>query len=316
MLDDYTNTSSVAIDIMKKAIYENKISHAYLFETDGSKESFNIIMSFVKAIVCSNHYTNNSKCDTCNICSRIDNNNYMEVKIIEPDGNWIKKEQLVSLQDDFNMKALEGNMRVYVIKNCDRMNKQAANSILKFLEEPVSGIVAILITDNVNKLLDTIVSRCQLIKINVNNVNADTTIDNLNKLLIANNYSGLFKKEEDKRVFIDNVIKFILYLENNKVATIVNVKKLWHNNFDNREISSLVMDMLINFYFDVLLNLNNRDSVFFVDRQEDINSVVRLNTTEKVNNKIKILIDSKDDLKFNLNLNLFVSKLIIDLGGD
>lgn len=88
---------------------------------------------------------------------------YVDVKVIKSDGMWIKKDQLLDLQSEFNNKAFEGNKKIYIIRSAEKMNVQTANSILKFLEEPVDDIIAILITDNINMLLPTIISRCQVI---------------------------------------------------------------------------------------------------------------------------------------------------------
>ena len=94
-------------------------------------------------MLCPYGYSNNSNCGECSRCMRIENGNDPEVRYIYPDGLYIKKEQLKDLQEEFNLSSIEGNRRVYVIWNCEKMNVQASNSILKFLEEPVSNIVAI-----------------------------------------------------------------------------------------------------------------------------------------------------------------------------
>ena len=92
--------------------------------------------------------------------------------------------QLDILQKKFETKALESDKRVYIINYADKMNSSSANSILKFLEEPEPDIIAILIADNRYQLLDTIVSRCQLINlVNINMINYDTTLENINALL-------------------------------------------------------------------------------------------------------------------------------------
>jgi len=58
----------------------------------------------------------------CLKCKRIDNGNYTEVRYIYPDGLFIKKEQLLELQSDFNLSSVEGKKLVYVIWNCEKMN--------------------------------------------------------------------------------------------------------------------------------------------------------------------------------------------------
>ena len=84
--------------------------------------------------------------------------------IIEPDGMSIKKNQLQELQDQFSMKPVYSKYNSYVIMNAELMNASSANSILKFLEEPTDHIIGFLVTNNKEKMLDTIISRCQNLK--------------------------------------------------------------------------------------------------------------------------------------------------------
>ena len=105
---------------------------------------------------------------------------------------WIKKEQLEELQQNFSETSVESNKRIYVIHNADRLNTASANSILKFLEEPEDNIIAILMTDNIHQLLDTIISRCQIISFAKNNKALEKIIDNVKTIenlhtLIKNN---------------------------------------------------------------------------------------------------------------------------------
>ena len=163
MLDAYKDGQAVAYNIMMNAINNNKLSHAYLFDSNGNSDVMNIVLSFVKIIICMDKKSDE---EILNIFDRIDNGNYIDVKIIEPDGLWIKKEQLLDLQSEFSKSAIEGSKKIYIIKSADKMNIQTANSILKFLEEPVDDIIAILIVDNINLVIPTIISRCQIIKLN------------------------------------------------------------------------------------------------------------------------------------------------------
>lgn len=141
MLDRYKIGQPLVYTMLNNAIDSDKLSHAYLFDANGNDEVYDIIYSFVKMIFCRNI---SDKKKINNICKRIDDSNYIDLKIIEPDGLWLKKEQILDLQNEFSKKAIEGDKKVYIIKSADKMNTQTANSILKFLEEPVDDIVAIL----------------------------------------------------------------------------------------------------------------------------------------------------------------------------
>ena len=166
MLDDYKMSQDVAYSLVVNAIKRSKLSHAYLFNANGNDSVMDFVFAFIKTILCDNNYTSISEnCGSCNKCNRIKNNNYPEIKIIESDSFVIKKEQLMELQSEFSRSSIEGKYLIYIIKDCEKMNKQASNSILKFLEEPVPGIIAILVTNNLSKILETISSRCQIINL-------------------------------------------------------------------------------------------------------------------------------------------------------
>ena len=163
MLDDYIVEQEKVVKILKNSIQKNKVSHAYLFETNGYKNQKELALAFAKMLLCPYNYSNNKICVNCTQCKNIDKNIFPEIKIIDTDGLWIKKEQLDVLQKEFSEKSILKNKKIYIINHADRLNKSSANSILKFLEEPEENIIAILTTDNMYQMLDTIISRCQII---------------------------------------------------------------------------------------------------------------------------------------------------------
>ncbi len=317
MFDDYKEVQAVAYDLLIDTLKSGKISHAYLFETNRYMKAMDFVMAFVKAVLCPSHYCSiGDNCDGCNQCMRIDDGNYTEIKVIEPDGMWIKKEQLLELQEEFTKKGIEGEKRIYIIKQCEKMNPQAANSILKFLEEPAENIYAILVTDNVDLLLETIVSRCQCVNLAKAIMDVDKTVEALANLYCTTSTSyEEFISNEDNELYIGAIIEFILYLEQYKLDTIVYTKKLWHSKFKDKESNVLAFDLMINFYNDALKYKCGRDISFFVDRKEDVMKICEFNSVLSLVKKLDILLDMKENIKYNLNANLLVDKLIIDLGG-
>lgn len=155
------------LSIVDKIVSSNRISHAYIIQLKNYGDDFVLVKSFVKAILCKEKRKVSElfDCKLCNICNLIDNDNYPDLCVIEPEGKEIKKSQLVGLQKEFNNKSLLDNKRIYILKEADKLNESAANTILKFLEEPSDDIVAILVTTNRYKMLETILSRCQVLSI-------------------------------------------------------------------------------------------------------------------------------------------------------
>jgi DNA polymerase-3 subunit delta' len=93
MLNDYQYGQPVAYNILANAIKNKTIAHAYLFYADNSKISVHFAISFAKTLLCPNNKLSEEECCDCSICHRINNNNFPELKIIAPDGLWIKKDQ-------------------------------------------------------------------------------------------------------------------------------------------------------------------------------------------------------------------------------
>ena len=147
------------IKLLNNAKNKNKLVHAYLFEGDSGTGTLEAAKYFAMMLLCDEE----EPCFKCNTCERIEYNSHMNVVLIEPIGDVIRKEQVENLMHDFSMTSLEKGPQVYIIKDADKMNTSAANALLKFLEEPAKDHYAILLTNNHKRLLDTIVSRTQFI---------------------------------------------------------------------------------------------------------------------------------------------------------
>ena len=157
------------IDYINKIIENNKVSHAYLIEINDYDTDKEYIFDFIKMILCDISYGNLEK-ENNNIIKLIDDDNYPDIKIIEPEGSTIKKSQMLDLQKDYSNKSLLDGKRIYVLKEADKLNPASANTILKFLEEPEEDIIAILLTTNRYKIIETILSRCQILTLKENSI--------------------------------------------------------------------------------------------------------------------------------------------------
>ena len=310
MLDEFAIEQEKVTKILKNSILKNKLSHAYLFEVNGYKNKKNLALAFAKMILCPNNYSNNSKCVNCTQCKNIDKNIFPEIKIIEPDGLWIKKEQLDELQKEFSEKSILSNKKIYIINQADRLNKSAANSILKFLEEPEENIIAILITDNMYQLLDTIISRCQIISFSKeHNISSLSFLEKIkNNTTISEN-----KTEEEIENQIGQTIEFINYFEKNKLDTLLKTQKLWHNNFKEKDDIIFAINVMTLFYQDILNNILNRNLKIFNNYQEKIDEISKNNTVHSITNKINILLKTRNKINVNTNSSLLIDKLILEL---
>lgn len=308
MLDDYIVEQERVVKILKNSIKKNKISHAYLFETNGYKNQKELALAFTKMLLCPNNYSNNKNCVNCTQCKNIEKNIFPEIKIIEPDGLWIKKEQLDILQKEFSEKSILSNKKIYIINHADRLNKSSSNSILKFLEEPEENIIAILTTDNMYQMLDTIISRCQVISFSKeHNINDESILSKIrNYTIVPENIT-----DEMLQNIIGQVVEFSNYYEKNKIDTILKTQKLWHNNFKEKDVILLAVNIMLLYYQDILNSKLERNIKIF--KNYNIEELKNKNTIKKLTQKINVIIKTKEKINFNTNSQLLIDKLIMDL---
>lgn len=292
MLEKYKDSQSIAYNILINAINSNKISHAYLIDENNNSDAFSFVLAFIKTILCSNDKLNDTEKEY--LCKRIDEGNYPELKIIEPDGMYIKKKQVLDLQQEFSRSAIEGGKRIYIIRDCDKMRTETSNSMLKFLEEPDNNIIAILMTNNYNNILSTIISRCQIIKLNNEN---------------CCNYN-----EEDEEI----AINFIYSLENKGITTLLNISNLWFDKVGTRDREKMIQifDIMIDMYNDVLKLKINMDDIKYDKYKDKLYDIVSFNKENDILNKINYLLDVKDSIKFNVNSSLLIDSVVINIGGN
>ena len=289
MLNKYAEEQSIVYSLLTNEIKNDQISHAYLFDENNCSYAFDLVISFIKDILCSKLDVNSKEL----LCQKIDDGNYTELKIIEPDGMFIKKQQILDLQNEFSMSAIEGNKRIYVVREAEKMRSETANSMLKFLEEPENNVVAILMTNNFNILLPTIISRCQVVRLNDDNNNV---------------YDNNFDKM---------VLNFIINIENNGLKEIVNEQQLLFDNINIKEREKYIIffDKMIDMYYDILKIFNKQKNVRFIEFFSDLEKIAVINDREKILKKINYLLENKDRIKNNVNINLLIDDLIINIGG-
>ena len=150
-------------ELLTNATKNNKTSHSYMFVgTEGIGKKM-IAKEFAKMILCTNE---NKYCGKCKSCIEFDSDNNPDFRIIEPEGNSLKIEQIREFQKKVAEKPIISNKKVYIINDSDKMTIEAQNCLLKTLEEPPEFVTIILIGANESAYLDTIKSRCMILHFN------------------------------------------------------------------------------------------------------------------------------------------------------
>lgn len=161
-----------AIRFLHRALMTGRIAHAYLFTGPAGVGKRAAALAFAQALNCEMKQQSADSCQLtaaqdgcgdCRICRNIAHGRHPDVQVIEPDGATVKIEQIRTLEADAALASYEAQWKVFILDRAERMTEQAANALLKTLEEPAMGTVFILLTSTVSALLPTIVSRCQTV---------------------------------------------------------------------------------------------------------------------------------------------------------
>ncbi|KAB0666689.1 DNA polymerase III subunit delta' [Oryzomonas japonica] len=150
------------VEVFRRALRSGKTSHSYLFEGPAGCGRKTTARALVQAIFCTER--EDDACGVCASCRKVAADSHADIHYIEPDGQFIKIEQVRELQRDLSMRPYEAPRKACIIESAERFNPSAGNSLLKTLEEPPGNAIIILLTENAGMLLPTIRSRCQLIR--------------------------------------------------------------------------------------------------------------------------------------------------------
>lgn len=260
---------------IKKEFDENINSHVFLFETNNKIEALKDIKNIIKYVIKADEIVSN----------QIDDETYIELKIIRPDGKDIKKNQILELQDRIKTKPILSDYMFYIIEDAHLLNESSSNKLLKTIEEPDGNIVGFLIAENRDLLLPTIISRCEL-----DELRYDETIntEEVNELKdIAENLVMLIETRD--------LIDFNLYInQSKKFKDII------------KENGKVLANMIKDYYNTACLtgDISN----------PNVNEYINQNNTMKEKIAIaKYLNKTLNKLTMNMNTELLLEKLFIEI---
>lgn len=150
------------INSLKNALLRNRVAQAYIFDGIAGVGKKTTALAFARALNCLG--TEEETGELCASCRKIETGNHPDILFVAPEGKVIKIDQIRELGRRMCFRPLEGRRRVVIIEKVHAMNDEAANALLKTLEEPAPGNVLILLTSRSEALPRTIVSRCQRLR--------------------------------------------------------------------------------------------------------------------------------------------------------
>lgn len=146
------------IQTLKNAIVQNRIAHAYLFCGPRGTGKTSIAKIFAKTLNCTN--SQDSPCGVCENCKMAANGSHPDIIEIDAASN-NGVDEVRNLIDKVKYAPMQGKYKIYIIDEVHMMTSGAFNALLKTIEEPPAHVIFIFATTEPNKVLPTIISRCQ-----------------------------------------------------------------------------------------------------------------------------------------------------------
>ena len=278
---------------LKNAVKSNNVSHSYLFVGKAGVGKKIFAKDLAKKVMClgsnggaqnngvkNNELQNNNVAndnleldfDNCDSCIKFDANSNPDFSIIVPDGKSIKIEQIRNLQARIVEKPISSSKKVYIIDDADTMTEESQNCLLKTLEEPPEYAMIILIASNENRMLQTIKSRCVIIRFE------DLTNEEILQILHTNDQDiimlceGSVAKADDiseKREMFAQLKIIADYLSKNSLIDVLNNSDLLYSSKD-----------------DIMTLIDFLNIIFFEKAKENIKYSKAISIIEKTKKKI------------------------------
>lgn len=260
---------------------KKKVGHAFLFNVDDSYDT-SLAISFIKEIL-KNDVANADTVDSQyeKFSYQLDNNTFPDLMIIKSFDKAIKKEQILNIKAEMKEKSINSGKQFYIIEYAENLNLSSANALLKFLEEPDDEIIAILVTKNINKVISTIVSRCQIVNLNH------------------------YNRKKDEQYF-ELALKYLLIHEDKKEKAVSYLSELYEISSD--DLKSMI-NSWIYIYKNVLKLLLNKDSE--EANNESILALSKKNNIESIIDKLDKLEKMSNLILYNVNVRIILDELFI-----
>ena len=320
--DKIRSSQPKVVQLLENSIKKDRLSHAYLFEGEKGTKKFETALYFAQMLSCK---AEKKPCLECNNCRRIANGTHPNVYIVEPVKNLIKKQQIIDLQNEFSKTSVESGPKIYIIKNIDLINVSAANSLLKFLEEPFPNTYAVLTSSNINKILPTIISRSQVLQFNSLNkiIIEEELIETGFPVLSSKIVANLTNSISDALDIINNEY-FLELLDlvkeiNNIMASNDESLIIYFNEnssiiYQDKEFSNLFLSLLVIYQKDLInYKINDMENIIFTEELETISILSTSKTKNRLIDDLENTLSLKSRLNNYINERLAFDNLMLNL---
>ena len=307
-------------NILRRALANERVAHAYLFEGAEGIGKKLMALAFARALLC----LQGTGCGDCVACRKVDHNNHPDVHLIDSAEAAIKIDQIRELQQQLSLRPLEGQYKVCLIDGAEYLTAGAANALLKTLEEPQPNTVMILLSGRPDQLLPTIRSRCQRLpfrRLSLRQLSAllsqrldfnETEIS-----VLAALSDGSFKKAlgQKQQLFLEKRRELIQALSALSPGSNIPTLSLAEELAEEKESLQDFLDIFQAFFRDLLLLKYGRPEEDLVNQDllELLNREARRASVESVLTKLKAIDQARFHLQRNVNRQLTMEVMLLGI---
>lgn len=313
------------VSYIQNTIQNNQVSHAYIFNGERGAGKKMFAQLFAMTLQCEKGTT--EPCNECHSCRQALSGNHPDIiRVTHEKPNTISVEDVrVQINNDIMIKPYNGKYKIYIVPDADLMTVQAQNALLKTIEEPPEYAAIILLTENAESLLPTILSRCVVLKIK--NVK-DTLIKKyLMEQMQIPDYQAdictafaqgnigraiMLATSEHFNEIKEETIQLMKHIKEMELTDLVEaVKRLSGYKIEVSDI----LDLISVWYRDVLLYKATKDinGVIFSDQMKYIKERANTSSYEGIEIILKGIETAKTRLKANVNFDLVMELLLLTI---
>ena len=326
-----------AVNLLSRHIASDQVRHAYLITGPDGVGKRTLAMRFAQALNCTDSKKPGEFCGQCRACKFVQRKQFPDLHIVEAEdvGGILKVEQVRELQHQLALSPYEGKRRVALLLRFHEANDNAANALLKTLEEPAPKVVMLLTAQSKETLLPTISSRCEILQLR------DVSSDQIEEALVergeghekaallarlaagrpgwAFQYASNPELLDERTEHLEDLINLIKTDRLERFKHIERLTRAWEQERkrggEHPRLRALgALEHWVSLWRDaMMLAYDATAEQRNIDREQDIQMLVSALPPEQISEILGKLEQSKRDLQKNANVRLVLETLMLDL---